>query len=70
MEQLEKIQELSELNNIFSHGLNTSNSKTKNIFEVLSIIGQIDDYKYIDMKYLRILEKLIKSLKRILLLEK
>jgi hypothetical protein len=70
MERLEKIQELSELYNRYVHGFNTHESKRGNIFEVLYIIGQIDDYKYIDIKDLKKIEILIKSLKRVLLFNK
>lgn len=70
MEQLEKFQELSELYNRYVHGFNTHESKRDNIFEVLYIMGQIDDYKYVDFKDLKRLEMLIKSLKRVLLFKK
>jgi|688.fasta_scaffold837073_2 hypothetical protein len=70
MEQLEKIQRLSELLNKFSHGIEIDFHKKKNIFEVLLLIGQIDDYKYLDIESLNKLEILIKSLKRVLLFNK
>lgn len=68
MQQLEKIQELSELQNKYSHGIDLHDSKKNNIFQVLLLIGRIDDYKYLKIEYLNNLENLIKSLKRILLL--
>lgn len=70
MEQLKKIQELTELHNKYSHGFGIHPIKKQNIFDVLLIIGQIDDYKNIDLNELKKLEKLIKSLKRLLLLNK
>lgn len=70
MEQLKKIQDLTELLNKYSHGFGLHPIKKRNIFDVLLIIGQIDDYKNIDLNDLKKLEKLIKSLKRLLLLNK
>lgn len=70
MEQLKKIQELTELHNRYSHGFGIHPIKKRNIFDVLLIIGQIDDYKHIDLKELKTLENLLKSLKRLLLLNK
>ena len=70
MEQLEKIQELSELQSKYSHGIGLNDSKNHNIFQVLLLIGRIEDYKYLNIEYLNNLENLIKSLKRILLLRK
>lgn len=68
MEQLKKIQELLEIKNKFSHGFDIYNSKKNNIFEVLLVLGQIDDLKYIDITDLKKLEQIIKSLKRIVLI--
>jgi len=70
MEQLKKIQELTELLSKYSHGFGLHPIKKRNIFDVLLIIGQIDDYKDIDINDLKILENLIKSFKRLLLLNK
>ena len=66
MEQLKKIQELSELQNKLSHGFDIAISKKKNIFEVLLILGQIEDFKDINIKELKKLETIIKTLKRVI----
>jgi hypothetical protein len=66
-ESINKIIELSELLSRYSHGISIDKDKKYNIFEVLLLIGQIEDYKFLEIKYLEILESIIKSLKRILL---
>ena len=66
MEQLKKIQELSELQNKLSHGFDIGISKKKNIFEILLILGQIEDFKDMDIDELKKLETILKALKRVI----